>query len=237
MPRGPRVDGGRCRCGAHEASPGGWGPWAARPLDIASSAAIFSCERRGAKMHITRRGLIAGSAVAAVGLARADEPAWAAFAEPGTVGLMRHALAPGTGDPARFRLGDCSTQRNLDDRGRAQSRAIGAEIRARGITIDRVLTSQWCRCRETADLLGIGPVEDFPPLNSFFRDRSTRDAQTEAVLAHLRALDPDTKPLLVTHQVNVTALTGRGVSSGELFVIRIEKDDRLRVLGEILIRA
>lgn len=190
-------------------------------------------------MRPTRRDLLAGigAATLGTGLARSQEAAWAALAEPGTVGIMRHALAPGTGDPEDFRLGDCATQRNLDDRGRAQARAIGAAIRERGIAVDRVLTSQWCRCRETAELLGLGPVEDFPALNSFFEDRSTRGEQTAAVRAFLRRLDPATKALLVTHQVNITALTGRFVSSGELFVIRMGEDGQVSVLGEVLIRA
>lgn len=172
---------------------------------------------------------------------RADEPVSSRLeilAAPSTVAIMRHALAPGTGDPGAFRLGDCATQRNLDARGRAQARAIGAAIRASGVQIDRVLTSQWCRCRETAALLDVGPVEDAPMLNSFFEDRSTADDQTEALRAFLAALPPDETVMLVTHQVNITALTGRGVSSGEVFVIRSGPDagpDSGTVMDEILI--
>ena len=105
---------------------------------------------------------------------------WDAFSEPGAIAIMRHALAPGTGDPANLEIGDCSTQRNLDDRGRAQARAIGEALRQQGITFDAVLSSQWCRTRETAELLHVGPVTEAPSLNSFFRDRSTRDDQTKA---------------------------------------------------------
>ncbi len=79
-----------------------------------------------------------------------------AFEAPGTVAIMRHAIAPGTGDPSGFDIGDCSTQRNLDDRGRKQARKVGQAFRAAGIAVDRVLTSQWCRCRETARLLELG---------------------------------------------------------------------------------
>ncbi len=161
---------------------------------------------------------------------------WEALGRPGTVAIMRHAIAPGTGDPADFRLGDCSTQRNLDERGRAQARAIGAAIREAGITIDRVLTSQWCRSRETAELLGLGPVEEMPALNSFFGDRSTRDAQTEQLRAFLAELPGDQRVVMVTHQVNITALTGRGVASGEVFVLDVAQDGAVEVLDEILIR-
>lgn len=161
---------------------------------------------------------------------------WQAFGRPGSVAIMRHAIAPGTGDPASFRLGDCSTQRNLDERGRAQARAIGAAMRAAGIQVDRVLTSQWCRSRETAELLGLGPVEDLPLLNSFFKDRSARGQQTRELRDFLVRLPEDERVVLVTHQVNITALTGRSVASGEVFVLDVAPDGSVDVLDEILIR-
>ncbi len=149
---------------------------------------------------------------------------------------MRHAIAPGTGDPAYFEIGDCSTQRNLDDRGRAQARAVGDAFRANGIEVDRVLTSQWCRCRETARLLDLAPVEDFPPLNSFFEDRSTRDQQTRETRRFLAEQPDDEQLMLVTHQVNISALTGQFASSGEVIVIDVGPDGEVEVLGEVLIR-
>jgi hypothetical protein len=100
--------------------------------------------------------------------ARADDVAWQAL-ENGGIVLFRHALAPGTGDPANFTLGDCSTQRNLNDQGRADSRAIGQAFQDKGINVGRVLTSQWCRCVETAELAFPGQVEEEPVFNSFFR--------------------------------------------------------------------
>ena len=161
---------------------------------------------------------------------------WEALKRPGAVAIMRHAIAPGTGDPETFRLGDCSTQRNLDGRGRAQARAIGAAIRAAGVEVDRVLTSQWCRSRETAELLGLGPVQEMPALNSFFEDRSTRDRQTRALRDWLAALPEDERVILVTHQVNITALTGRGVASGEVFVLDVGPGGSVEVADEILLR-
>ncbi|MDU8945973.1 histidine phosphatase family protein [Ovoidimarina sediminis] len=146
---------------------------------------------------------------------------------------MRHALAPGTGDPPDLTIGDCSTQRNLDERGRAQARAIGDAFRERGIVFDRVLTSQWCRTRETAELLDLGPVVEAPTLNSFFRDFSTRDQQT----AETRELisGSEGRLMLVTHQVNISALTGQGTRSGEVLVIRLSGEGA-EVLGSILIQ-
>lgn len=164
------------------------------------------------------------------GVAHAND--WAALEEPGAMAIMRHALAPGTGDPAAFEIGDCSTQRNLDDRGRAQARAIGAAFRERGIAFDRVLTSQWCRCRETADLLDLGEVSDAPALNSFFQDRSTRAKQTEEARALIA--EASGPMMLVTHQVNISALTGQFTRSGEVLVIRLDGDD-VEILGSILI--
>ncbi len=157
---------------------------------------------------------------------------WDALAEPGAVAIMRHALAPGTGDPASFRLDECSTQRNLDARGRDQARAIGAAFRERGIVFDVVLTSQWCRTRETAELLGLGEVVDAPEINSFFRDFSKREPQTLATLDLLSDLDG--RAMLVSHQVNISALTGEGTRSGEVLVIRLA-DGAVEVLGSILI--
>jgi phosphohistidine phosphatase SixA len=165
-------------------------------------------------------------------LAEAD---WDALRRPGAIAVMRHALAPGTGDPANFTLGDCATQRNLDEAGRAQARAIGEALRERGLGFDRVLTSQWCRCRETAELLALAPVEDFPTLNSFFRDRSGAEAQTRETRAFLAALPEDQRVLLVTHQVNITALTGRHAASGEILVIEVAEGGEIEVLGEILV--
>ena len=157
---------------------------------------------------------------------------WDALDAPGAIAIMRHALAPGTGDPPNLTVGDCSTQRNLDARGRAQAEAIGQAFRDRGHSFDLVLTSQWCRCRDTADLLNLGPVEDAPALNSFFRDRSTAIPQTEATRALLESTQE--RLFLVTHFVNIRALTGEAVSSGEVLIIR-PGPDGVEVLGSILI--
>jgi len=164
------------------------------------------------------------------GLAHAND--WEALKQPGAIAIMRHALAPGTGDPSAFRLDDCTTQRNLDARGRAQARQIGAQMRAHGIVFDRLLTSQWCRTRETAQLLDNGPVEDAPSLNSFFQNYATRDSQTAETRRLLAQMQG--KLMLVTHQVNISALTGQGTRSGEVLVIRLE-DGQVQVIGSILI--
>lgn len=149
----------------------------------------------------------------------ADEAAWRALAEPGTVALMRHAEAPGTFDPEGFRLDDCATQRNLSDTGRAQARAVGEAIRRRVIAVDAVLTSQWCRCRETAELLGVAPVTPWPMLNSLRAADADREAQKASVV-RLLADRAGEKLILVTHQFNITALTGQAMGSGDMLVVR-----------------
>ncbi|MEW9921302.1 histidine phosphatase family protein [Marimonas sp. MJW-29] len=164
------------------------------------------------------------------GLAQAND--WDALRLPGAIAIMRHALAPGTGDPAQFALRDCSTQRNLDARGRAQAAAIGEALRKRGIAFDKVLSSQWCRTLETAELLDLGPVIEAPSLNSFFGDYSTRDRQTAETLELLR--ETEGRLMLVTHQVNISAIAGRSTRSGEVLVIRLTGRGA-EVLGSILI--
>ncbi|MEM1362910.1 MAG: histidine phosphatase family protein [Pseudomonadota bacterium] len=164
---------------------------------------------------------------------RADS--MAVLKEPGVILLMRHALAPGTGDPRNFRLEDCSTQRNLDAQGRAQAQAIGFAIRSADIPIDRVWTSQWCRCRETAELLDLGTPEDKLFLNSFFRDRRKGPQQTEELRRALAALPRLDHPILVTHQVNITALTGIVPRSGEIIALEHHPDGNIEVRGRVLL--
>ena len=181
---------------------------------------------------------LAAALVAALFLSPLPTAADARFArltQPGIVAIMRHALAPGAGDLAKFALDDCTTQRNLDARGREQARKIGAAIRAAGVTIDRVLTSQWCRSRDTARFLDLGPVEDLAALNSFFRNRARAGPQTAELRQFLLGLPPGETVLLVTHQVNITALTGRGVASGGVFLLEIGRDGAIFVVDEIMI--
>ncbi len=153
--------------------------------------------------------------------------------QPGVVALMRHALAPGTGDPAHFELGDCATQRNLDARGRDQARRVGQAMRDAGVAFDHVWTSQWCRARDTAELLEIGAVAETPSLNSHFAGRGDRAAQTAETLERIAALPGDARVLMVTHFVNISALTGQGAGSGEIVVTRRDGRGGLEVLGRI----
>ena len=151
----------------------------------------------------------------------------------GHVLIMRHAIAPGVGDPDRFKLGDCSTQRNLSQDGRDQARRLGARLRALGLSNARVYTSQWCRASETAQLLKLGEVAELPLLNSFFAHPDRNDAQTQALRQWLRRQDSSRHLVLVTHQVNITALTGVYPASGEVVVVRTSADGALRTVGSL----
>ena len=134
--------------------------------------------------------------------------------------MLRHARAPGTGDPANFRLGDCSTQRNLSQEGRAQAVRIGVRLRAAGLAETAVYSSQWCRCLETARLLAVGPVVELPALNSFFQSPGEEEKYNRELRAWIAAADLSRPAVLVTHQVNITALTGIFPAEGEILILR-----------------
>ena len=165
---------------------------------------------------------------------KADDSAlWEALKGGDHFVLLRHALAPGFGDPTAVDLNDCSTQRNLSEEGRQQSRKIGKMFRANGISDAIVLTSQWCRCRETANLMEIGKVEDMTSLNSFFQRRENQARQlNELEQWHLNA-NLDQPTVLVTHQVVITGLTDYFPSSGEIVFVKRTPSNSLQVVGTI----
>jgi phosphohistidine phosphatase SixA len=155
--------------------------------------------------------LLAGAA-----LAQSDWPA----VQEGTVVLLRHANAPGIGDPAHFTLDDCSTQRNLDATGRAQARRIGQQFRQRGINVTQVWNSQWCRARETAQLAFPGIATDSAPFNSFFEDATRGEEQSATARQLLQRWKGPGVLVVFTHQVNITALTGIFPASGAGVIIQ-----------------
>jgi broad specificity phosphatase PhoE len=152
----------------------------------------------------------------------------------GHILMIRHALAPGTGDPANFRIGDCSTQRNLDDRGREQARSIGKFLRSKGIASARVYSSQWCRCLETAELIDMGSVAELPALNSFFELTQDREPNLKALRKFIAKQPSDgVLVILVTHQVTISAITDVGVSSGEGVLLKLNEDAPYEVVGRL----
>lgn len=162
-----------------------------------------------------------------------DAALWNALRSGDHIALLRHAIAPGNDDPPEFRLGDCKTQRNLSVQGRDQATRIGELFRAHGIQSAQIFSSQWCRCLETARLLGLGPVEERPFLNSFFNDYARREPQTSMLREWLDQQALGEPVVLVTHQVNITALTGVYPGSGELVIVRRSETGDLTVVGTI----
>lgn len=176
--------------------------------------------------------VLAFGASAAIADTRA---AWDALRGDGHVALIRHAAAPGVGDPPGYRLDDCRTQRNLSDGGRAAARALGDRFRAERVKVGKVIASQWCRSRQTAELMELGPVEDAPGFNNVFVLRDQREAitaQGRAVIAAWRG--PGTL-VVATHGDNIHELLGSNPREGEVVVVKPEPSAarKLRVIGRI----
>lgn len=151
----------------------------------------------------------------------------------GYVLLMRHSYAPGAGDPDNFKLNDCSTQRNLSDVGRQDAKDVGEWLQRREIKIFRVETSRWCRAKETAQLLGLGKVRLNKNLDSLFEEADALNhPQTAAVRKQIQNHRNRTGLLvLVGHYVNIAALTGVGVASGEGILIKANALGEFKVFG------
>jgi broad specificity phosphatase PhoE len=166
--------------------------------------------------------------------AAADDAVWDALRTPGAVVVVRHSYAPGAFDPPDARLEDCSTQRNLDDNGRAQARRIGEAFRRHGITVGEVLSSPRCRCLDTARL-AFGRVEAWGPLQGSLSNAERRRAQVAEVRQRIAA-HRDTLPLvLVTHGSVVTDLTRRDIRMGEFVVLRREAVGPHSVAGQLYV--
>jgi phosphohistidine phosphatase SixA len=160
-----------------------------------------------------------------------DKAAWAALRE-GAIVLFRHAQAPGVGDPANFSLGDCRTQRNLDTTGQAQARRIGDRLKREGVPVSALWSSQWCRARDSAALFALGPVREVGAFNSFFGAQGDEATQTAAARKLLLGWRQGGTLVVVTHQVNIRALTGRTIDSAEGVVLR-RRGANLQVVGQV----
>ncbi|MBT2787595.1 MULTISPECIES: histidine phosphatase family protein [unclassified Halomonas] len=181
--------------------------------------------------HLTLT-LLLGALVMLPITAQANEATWQALKEGGLVILMRHSLAPGIGDPPGFELSQCETQRNLSAQGRAQAQATGRVLRERAIPIAAVYSSSWCRAMDTAELMDVGEVAPAPWLDSFFRGRGDQTQITQTAQEQIAAWQGSGNLLLITHQVNITALVGSGVGSGEMIVVRPTVDP-FQVVGRL----
>lgn len=187
-----------------------------------------------------RQALLAcGAALALPARAAADDTLTRALQQAqasGGVLMLRHALAPGTFDPPGFRLGDCRTQRNLNDQGRQQARQLGAWLAARQLRPLRVRSSPWCRCLDTARLAFGEPVEPWAALGS---PRAGNDADNARALVQLRqglasvVAQRTGLEAWVTHMFVFSALLGEGAGSGEGALLGVGADGEPRVLARL----
>lgn len=166
-----------------------------------------------AKLPVALLALLAASP------ALADEKLWSLLKGGGQVVLIRHTVTtPGVGDPPGMRLDDCSTQRNLSDAGRAHARRIGEAFRSRGIPVERVLSSPWCRCLETAEL-AFGRTEVSDALSNLFGRPENRERQVKQMRALTAAKPAKGNLVLVTHGSTIHALTGISPAMGEIVLV------------------
>ena len=147
---------------------------------------------------------------------QADDISWEEFLDEPTLNVvfLRHALAPGYGDPAEFDVNFCKTQRNLNDVGQYQAKSIGIKLKMIGVSFDEIFSSEWCRCIETANLMNLGKVRTFTGLNSFYEDHYDREETLKQLMHKLQSLNKTDRVLMVTHQVVISAITGINVGSG-----------------------
>ena len=182
-------------------------------------------------------GLVLGAPLAA---RAARTPLEARLRAGGMVLLMRHgSTEAGAGDPPGYRLDDCATQRNLSEAGRREAARAGGRLRSIGAPIERVYTSPWCRCRETARI-AFGKAEDWEPLGSFFDRPDLEVEATEHVKKRILGYTiakPRGNVVMVTHNVNIAALTKLSVAPAEIVVVQPDGCCGLRVAGRLAVRS
>ena len=165
-----------------------------------------------------------------------DTATWAALRGDGHVALIRHASAPGpAGDPADYKLDDCATQRNLSEQGRAEARALGDRFRTQQVKVGKIVSSQWCRCRQTAELMNIGSIEDAQTLNNAFVLNNKRDELTAGARAMIGAWRGPGTLVVVTHGENIQLMLGLRPREGEVIVVAPDQgnEKKMRVIGRI----
>ena len=144
--------------------------------------------------------------------------------------FIRHAIAPGNGDPNNFDINDCSTQRNLDENGIEESKKIGLFFKNNKIKIDKVLSSQWCRCKDTAKY-AFKNFETFDALNSFYDEKfaANEAKQIKDLKNYIKNWNSDKNLVLITHFVVISSILNTGSSSGEIII----SDKNFNIIGSI----
>ena len=144
--------------------------------------------------------------------------------------FIRHAIAPGNGDPENFNIKDCSTQRNLSENGIKQSKKIGLFFKNNKIKIDKVLSSQWCRCKDTAKY-AFKNFKTFDALNSFYDEKfaANEAKQIKDLKNYIKRWNSDKNLVLITHFVVISSILNTGASSGEIII----SDKNFNIVGSI----
>lgn len=181
-------------------------------------------------MRASRYALAAIVCVGLVSHAPATESPWEVMRSPGAVVVVRHSFAPGTFDPPDARLDDCSTQRNLDESGRAQAKRIGEEFRKHGIAVGVVLSSPRCRCLDTGRL-AFGRAQPWGALQGALNDPERRQRQLGEIKRRITVHHSGPPLVLITHGSVVTDLTGLSIRMGEFVVLRRQADGQHAVAG------
>ena len=172
--------------------------------------------------------LWAGSAAA-----NADAALWQKLQSGGYVVLLRHGLTePGVGDPPGFKLGDCKTERKLNAEGRAESKRLGEAFRRRQVPIAQVLSSEWCRCKDTAEL-AFGRYETWPALNNLFGRHDNAAAQRSAILERASGFRGAGNLILVSHGSTIVQVAGINPAMGEMVVMRPAGAGKLELVGRM----
>ncbi len=143
--------------------------------------------------------------------------------------LIRHALAPGIGDPSGYNLQDCKTQRNLDSKGREQAQRIGQWLKDQGVNLALVYSSAWCRCKETAEKLGFGTPIHEASLNSFFDDMRQgpqSNVRLQKFISNQLKTKRDQALILVTHHVNIAEFMGQNIGSGDMALVKVDANGK-----------
>jgi len=172
--------------------------------------------------------LWAGSAAA-----NADAALWQKLQSGGYVVLLRHGLTePGVGDPPGFKLSDCRTERKLNAEGRAESKRLGEAFRRRQVPIAQVLSSEWCRCKDTAEL-AFGRYETWPALNNLFGRHDNAAAQRSAILERASRFRGGGNLILVSHGSTIVQVAGINPAMGEMVVMRPAGAGKLELVGRM----
>ena len=160
----------------------------------------------------------------------ADDKILDSLKEGNKIIFIRHAIAPGNGDPENFNIKDCSTQRNLSENGIKQSKKIGLFFKNNKIKIDKVLSSEWCRCKDTAKY-AFKNFKTFDALNSFYDEKfaANEAKQIKDLKNYIKRWNSDKNLVLITHFVVISSILNTGASSGEIII----SDKNFNIVGSI----